>query len=145
MAHPTALWRVLWRFFVFCLLVGRILADARETFAAARCAQDELMQPCVDAALGEATKGALRDRWFFLVAFLEILFNLRTGSVDSKGHFDMRPWAAFKRYVKWQFWFDLVLLPPWWLDAVWKSRHRAGAVVGNLMSTQVGRAILLYE
>ena len=36
MAHPTALWRVLWRFFVFCLLVGRILADARETFAAAR-------------------------------------------------------------------------------------------------------------
>ena len=34
MAHPTALWRVLWRFFVFCLLVGRILADARETFAA---------------------------------------------------------------------------------------------------------------
>ena len=55
MAHPTALWRVLWRFFVFCLLVGRILADARETFAAARCSQDELMQPCVDAALGEAT------------------------------------------------------------------------------------------
>ena len=91
------------------------MADARETFAAARCAQDELMQPCVDAALGEATRGASRDRWFFLVAFLEILFNLRTGSVDSKGHFDMRPWAAFKRYIRWQFWFDLVLLPTWWL------------------------------
>ena len=123
MAHPTALWRVLWRFFVFCLLVGRILADARETFAAARCAQDELMQPCVDAALGEATRGASRDRWFFLVAFLEILFNLRTGSVDSKGHFDMRPWAAFKRYIRWQFWFDLVLLPPWWLVVRYYYSH----------------------
>lgn len=115
MAHPTSLWRVLWRGFVFCLLVWRILADARETLQAARCAQDELMQPCVDAALGEATKGAQRDRWFFLVAMLEILFNLRTGSVDSKGHFDMRPWPALKRYMRWQFWLDVVLLPPWWL------------------------------
>ena len=44
MAHPTALWRVLWRFFVFCLLVGRILADARETFAAEAAKYQEKME-----------------------------------------------------------------------------------------------------
>ena len=66
MAHPTALWRVLWRFFVFCLLVGRFWRT-RARRGGAR-AQDELtaVRGCRWASYEGAFKIGGSSSWPFL-------------------------------------------------------------------------------
>ena len=50
------------------------------------------------------------------LAALEVVVSARTGSVDDRGRFDMRPGAAWRRYSRsGQFLVDVFLLPPWWL------------------------------
>lgn len=114
MAHPTSLWRLSWRVVLFCALVARIVAELRLARDESACAKDELMPRCLDR---ERSAGpAAGDLAFLGLAALEVVVSARTGSVDDRGRFDMRPGAAWRRYSRsGQFLVDVFLLPPWWL------------------------------
>ncbi|KAH8098105.1 hypothetical protein JL720_1032 [Aureococcus anophagefferens] len=66
---------------------------------------------------GQRSAGpAAGDLAFLGLAALEVVVSARTGSVDDRGRFDMRPGAAWRRYSRsGQFLVDVFLLPPWWL------------------------------
>ena len=136
MAHPTSLWRLSWRVVLFCALVARIIADLLAARQEAACAKDALLKQCVERPEPSALPAA--SDWCMLgLAVLEIALNVRTGSIDARGHFDMRPREAWRKYRRsGQLLVDVCLLPPWRLFGAWLAppppRRKAPPIDGRV-------------
>ncbi|KAJ1448466.1 hypothetical protein M885DRAFT_574274 [Pelagophyceae sp. CCMP2097] len=114
MARPTAMWRISWRVALSLLLVWRVFGDVRKVLFEARCDGDALLPECAGRNLRAVDVSEIYAAvGWTAVAVVEMVLNVRTGSIDESFSFDLRPRAAFRRYARGALALDLLVLPPW--------------------------------